>query len=179
MFTSWTMFKKRIVQKKRNKKCRTWDELLCSHVPETWITYLSAFFHTSSCFFSFIFHPRYSKNSFFWCWWCVRICISYFIRNISYIALHFTASFVCGVCVLSATYQNHCVLFPFYMHDTHNATSFIRPVLLCWFRCAVHSMLCIWTVRTYIVRSPLLSLFTSCSPSSVPQSKRVLQIRIA
>lgn len=65
---------------------------------KTWITYLWAFFHSAFIFFPFIFHPRYSDDDFFFRWrWCVRICISYFIRNISDIALHFAASFVYNV----------------------------------------------------------------------------------
>lgn len=128
----------------------------------TWITYLLAFFfdrvHFLFLFLYFTLVIHKIVLFFRWCWWCVRICISYFIH----IALHFTASFVCDVC-WQRDIRNHIVYSSLCMHDIHteSTTSFNLPSPLVGygFRCAAHSMLCIWTVRTHIVRSPASSSF--------------------
>lgn len=154
---------------------------LCSHVAVE-REYHSSFGRFSIVhFLSFLIYPRYSKNSFLWCWWCARICISHFIRNISYIALHFAASFVCSVCVLATRHTEIIVCSSLCMAwHTQYTTSFIRSVLVGYgfdvllIRCSAFE-LCVHK----FVRSPTFIIFIPCSQTSVLQLNRVLQIRFA
>lgn len=148
-------------------KCKKHDlGIYCAHMLQRNVNYLLSwpFFHCISFhfFLFFMFHPRYSPNI-FWCWLCIGICILYVIRNVSYIALHFTASDQCILLVsrtiVCSVYECMCVSVYSYswICTTHRAASFFCAVHTLIFHWVPHFVLCIWTVRTL---SLVLLLFT-------------------
>lgn len=114
-------------------------------------------------------------------WWCVCLCISYFIRIIYRLTLcSCIIRMQCGT-QTTQPYEAFVSFVVFTECVQRTEYDFLHSLHSCyrWLRCAVHSMLCSWTVRTYIVRCSfgLRSSLTLCSRVTV-WHRLVQQIRL-
>lgn len=114
-------------------------------------------------------------------WWCVCLCISYFISIIYRLTLcSCIIRMQCGT-QTTQPYEAFVSFVVFTECVQRTEYDFLHSLHSCyrWLRCAVHSMLCSWTVRTYIVRCSfgLRSSLTLCSRVTV-WHRLVQQIRL-